>query len=129
MKRNILLLATVICLGISACGPLKTSASATPSVTGGPTTTPEIFQPLPNDQKAFEAVRAALSKQLNVDPLTVTLVDIQPVDWPDSCLGLPASNEMCAQMVTPGFRLHVKAGGTVYEFHTDLTAQNLRQKK
>ncbi len=128
MKKKLVYLLIALCLGLSACGPLQ-AATATPSPTTEPTTTPEIFQPLPNDQRAFEAVRQSLAKQLNVDPLTITLVDVQQVEWPDSCLGLAGPDEMCAQMITPGFLIHVKAGEKVYEFHTDLTAQNIREKK
>ncbi len=129
MKKNLVYLLVGLCLGLSACGSLK-GATATPlPPTMEPTTTPEIFQPLPNDQRAFEAVREVLAKQLNVDPLTISLVDIQQVEWPDSCLGLAGPDEMCAQMITPGFLIHVKAGERVYEFHTDLTAQNIREKK
>lgn len=129
MKKYLFLLLVVFSLGLSACGPLKANASTPTPTTAEPTTTPEVFNPLPNDQRAFEAVRASLAKQLNVDPLTITLVDIQPKDWPDTCLGLPGADEMCAQMVTPGFLMHVKAGGTVYEFHTDIGGDNIRQKQ
>jgi len=129
MKRNFILLFVLIGVGLSACGSLTTKTATPPPSTEEPTTTPEIFQPLPDDQRAFEAVREALARQLNVDPLTITLVDIQPVDWPDTCLDLSGPDEMCAQIVTSGFLLHVKAGETIYEFHTDLTGQNIREKK
>ena len=83
--------------------------------------------PLPADQRAFEAVREFLGQKLGVDPLTISLVDVEAVQWPDSCLGLAGSNEVCAQVVTAGFRVRVKADDAIYEFHTDQNATQIRQ--
>ncbi len=85
--------------------------------------------PIPAEQLAFEKVRATLAGELNVDALKISLVDVTLVDWPDSCLGLPKPGEMCAQVVTPGFKVRVQEGGAIYEFHTDLEAKGIRQGK
>jgi hypothetical protein len=84
-----------------------------------PTPTPEVFSPLPPEQRAFEAVREVLVGQLGLDPLAIRPVEATPVDWPDACLGLPGAGESCAQVVTPGFRVVVEASGTSYEFRTN----------
>ena len=89
------------------------------SIVEPPTPTPEVFNPLPPEQRAFEASREALARQLGVDPLTIQLVEIVAVDWPDACLGLPAAGEICAEVITPGFRVVVETGGTPYEFRTN----------
>ena len=89
------------------------------STTESPTPTPEVFNPLPPEQRAFGAVREALAEQLDLDPLAIQLVETVPVDWPDACLGLPAAGETCAQVVTSGFRVVVETGGTSYEFRTN----------
>lgn len=73
---------------------------------------------MPPEQRAFEAVREVLARQLGLDPLSIHLVETVPVDWPDACLGLPAAGESCAQGLAPGFRVVVETGGTAYEFHT-----------
>lgn len=129
MKKLIVVFLLLICLALTACSPGKVDATSPDPSNAEPTTTPEIFMPLPADQRAFEAVRAALGQQLGVDPLTISLVKVEPVDWPDSCLGLPGEAEMCAQMITPGFRVTVQQGDKVFEFHTDQAGQNLREKK
>jgi hypothetical protein len=91
-----------------------------------PTPTPEVFNPLPAEQRAFEAAREALARQLGLDPLAIRLVETVPVDWPDACLGLPAAGESCAQAVTPGFRVVVETGGTQYEFRTNRDGSMVR---
>jgi hypothetical protein len=113
-RSSHLLLLGLVLLGLLAvlggCG----SRTAEP-----PTPTPEVFNPLPPEQRAFEAAREVLAQQLGLDPLAIRLVETVPVDWPDACLGLPAADESCAQVVTPGFRVVVEAGGTTYEFRTN----------
>jgi hypothetical protein len=133
MRPVILLL--LFCMGLSSCNIFaQGQTKGEPPTTLGqpliePTTTPEIFMPIPAEQRAFEKVRATLAGELGVDPLIISLVDVTPVDWPDSCLGLPAMEEMCAQVVTPGYRVRVQEGGMIYEFHTDSEAKGVRQVK
>ena len=124
MKIRLGLLVMVIFTGLSACGAF-TPSQPIPT----PTTTPEIFMPLPADLHAFEVVRATLAANLGIDPLSITQVEVVSIDWPDTCLGLPALGEMCAQVVTPGYRVRVQMGEVIYEFHTDQAAKNLRQVK
>ena len=124
MKIRLCLLVMIILSGLSGCGKFTPSQ---PVAT--PTTTPEVFMPLPAEQRAFEVVRATLASNLGLAPLSIALVEVIPVNWPDTCLGLPAIGEMCAQVVTPGFRVRVRAGEVIYEFHTDQDVTNLRQVK
>jgi hypothetical protein len=122
MKKLIALLAVLLCQGLVSCSLVGNISSQSE-----PTTTPEIFMPLPPDQRAFEAVREFLGQELGVDPLTISLVDIEAVQWPDSCLGLPGPDEACSQVVTDGFRVRLKVGEAIYEFHTDQNASQIRQ--
>ncbi len=126
MKRYLFMLALLAVSLAAGYGIKRVTAS---SNAAGPTPTPEVFNPLPADQRAFEAVRAALAAELNVDPLTITLESAEPVEWTDSCLGLGGPAESCLQAITPGFLVKVKQGGTVYEFHTDRTAESVREVK
>jgi hypothetical protein len=83
--------------------------------------------PLPADQRAVAAARTFLATELGVDPLTIQPVDVAAVNWPDTCLGLPAIDEMCAQVITPGFKIHLRVGDAIYELHTDQSAKEIRQ--
>ena len=126
MKRNLLLLAVLIASLLAGYGLKRVTAN---SEAAKPTPTPEVFQPLPADQRAFEAVRATLAEELKVDPLTITLESAEAVEWTDSCLGLGGPAESCLQAITPGFLVTVKHDGTVYEFHTDQTGESVREVK
>lgn len=55
----------------------------------------------------------------------IQVVNVEAVDWPDACLGVPIPNAMCAQVVTPGYRVSLSAEGQTYEVHTDLAAGNM----
>jgi hypothetical protein len=46
-----------------------------------------------------------------------TVVDVEEVDWPDSCLGAPDPDEVCSQIVTPGYRIIVERDGKRIEYH------------
>jgi hypothetical protein len=124
MRSTFAILFILLCLGLFSCNIL---GNKLPDLE--PTTTPEIFNPLPADQRAFEAVRELLAGQLGLDPLEIDLVDVTPVDWPDSCLGSSSAGEVCSQVVTSGFRVRLRDADAIYEFHTDQDACIIRQVK
>ena len=47
------------------------------------------------------------------------VVAVTAVDWPDTCLGVRTPGRVCAQVVTPGYRIIVEASGKRIEYHTD----------
>jgi hypothetical protein len=51
------------------------------------------------------------------------------MDWPNACLGLEEEGEMCAQVLTPGWRVILSAAGEQYTFRTDEEGQVVRQEK
>ncbi len=52
-------------------------------------------------------------------PLQVVVVSAEEVEWPDSCLGAAKPDEMCLQVITPGYRVILEHRGQRYEFHTN----------
>jgi hypothetical protein len=44
---------------------------------------------------------------------------VEPVDWPDAALGVPEPGMFYAQMITPGFRVRLRAGQRARVYHTD----------
>jgi len=47
------------------------------------------------------------------------LAEVEAVDWPDACLGAPRADEVCAQVITPGYRVIVRQDDELIEYHTD----------
>jgi hypothetical protein len=122
MKKRIGLLVFVLAIGVilAACS----QTSGTLPETGG-TPVPMNYSDLP---AAAQAVVTQLSTQLNVPLDQIQVIEVTPVEWPDSCLGLGQPNESCLQAITNGFRVVASVGGQEYEFHTDETGASIRQK-
>lgn len=67
---------------------------------------------------ASVAAQKALGQRLGIDPATVKLISVDLVDWPDGCLGIAREGVMCAQIVTPGYKIILEAAGKQYEYRT-----------
>ena len=68
--------------------------------------------------------RGDLAQRLGVDENEIGEGQIEQTDFPDASLGAPVEDEMSAQMITPGWRITLKAGGETYEYRA--TAGQLR---
>lgn len=69
-----------------------------------------------------------LSQKNNIPVDQITIVSVESAEWPDSCLGIANINEVCTQLITPGWLLILSAQGVDYVYHTDLTGENIRLK-
>ena len=67
---------------------------------------------------AVTAAIAGAAQKMNVAPDQLTLVSYAPVDWPDACLGVVRPGVMCAQIVTPGYRIVLQGPQGQFEVHT-----------
>jgi heat shock protein HslJ len=108
--------AILLLLAAAACAPAD--------VNGVPDGTPGVM-PDATPDAAAEAERR-LAQALGVTPNQVRLVSAQQAEWQDSCLGLGQPNEVCAQVITPGWRLMFEVGGEQHEVRTDETGANVR---
>ncbi|OJX40870.1 MAG: hypothetical protein BGO78_12410 [Chloroflexi bacterium 44-23] len=59
-----------------------------------------------------------LARQLNISPTEILVQSIEPVQWPDSCLGIGGSGS-CLTVITPGFRIILEARGQRFEYHSN----------
>lgn len=96
--------------------------SDTETVEGG------VMETLDPVLQAVDASVSQLTKSLGVNPADVQILSAEPADWPDACLGLAAPGEVCAQVVTPGYQVTLEVNGKQYEFHTDASGTQVRQK-
>lgn len=118
-RQEKLLDLAVVLLGagllIASCVPL-------PGITPGPSA-PSVT---PTPWASLIQAQAALAAHLGIAPEAVTLISSEPVEWPNACLGLARADEMCAQVITPGYRFVLEAAGQRYTLHTDATGNQVR---
>jgi hypothetical protein len=101
---------------LAACAPSLTQSSPTPQPALEPTPTG-----IDSQMKApVTAAKSALAQQLELGIDAIQLVDIQPVQWPDSCLGVHQPGIMCAMHVVDGYRIMLSANNRTYEIRSNL---------
>jgi hypothetical protein len=69
---------------------------------------------------AFQSAASALSQDASVPRDSIAGVSQDETTWKDSCLGCAKPGESCAQVLTPGYRVVLRASAATYEYHTDL---------
>ena len=72
-----------------------------------------VWEPL-----ALVEARRQLVERLGVSPERIGVRTVEEVEWPDSCLGVPQPQEVCAEVITLGFRIELEAGADVYEYRS-----------
>ena len=86
-----------------------------------PTSTPH-----PDLPDAAVAARQALASEMGIAADEIEVVSFSQEDWPDACLGLAETDEMCAQVITPGWRIELSAEGDEYVYRTDESGESIR---
>lgn len=126
MRFKMIVLVWALAVVLSACAP-----AATPGVK--PSASP-LTSPLPdpetgawaNAPQAALRARADLAERLRVPQNAIELASVEQVDWPDACLGIHLPDVMCAQVISPGYRVILQTKGTSYEYHTNLSGEVVR---
>jgi len=141
--QNLCSIFLAIAFLIYACAPGTTIPPASPTITQAvhlPTPSPTIPElqnpnpsPFPTHPKvpmdypmAVWAAIEDLALRLEVTPDQLQVISFQEEEWPDSCLGLAAPDEMCLQVITPGYRILLQMNNQSYEYHTDQSGEILR---
>ena len=129
----------LLCLAVLICGcgalpsPTPTGAppaTPTPAPTAVPTrvpmSTPTSLPPftpaapgLSGSAAIAQLAVTELAGRLNVKATDIQVKSVEPVDWPDASLGCPQPGMMYIQMITPGYKVTLSAGGKDYVVHTD----------
>ncbi|MFA4935060.1 MAG: hypothetical protein WC568_04410 [Candidatus Methanoperedens sp.] len=74
---------------------------------------------IPEYSPVVDIAKKDLAGRLNIPVEEILLVKQEKVDWSDTSLGFPEVGMMYAQVITPGFRVILKAEGKFYEYHSD----------
>jgi hypothetical protein len=64
-----------------------------------------------------------VAQRAGVAAADVRLVEVEEVEWRDGSLGCPQPGMMYPQVIVPGYRFVIEAGGESYEYHTDTGSQ------
>ncbi len=81
----------------------------------------------PDVPPAVQAAQANLAQERQVDAAAITVVSVEAVEWPDACLGAPTAEEMCGQVLTPGYLITLAVDGAEYRYHTNVDGSMVRQ--
>jgi len=80
--------------------------------------------------EAVAAVRTLVARELNVNKDMVIVMTAYEKEWLDTCLGLAATkDEMCAEIITPGYEVTVQAQNKQFVYHTNADGTILKEKK
>ena len=74
---------------------------------------------VPEYSPVVDLAKTDLSQRLNIPIGDIKLVKEEAVDWPDASLAYPEEGMMYTQVITPGFRIILKAQDKLYEYHSD----------
>lgn len=96
-------------VGLAACGP---AADVTPR--------PEqILNPI-------ESPELVLAAETEFAVEEITFLDSEEVTWTNACLDAPKPDEVCAQILTPGFRISLDTPEGIYQIRTDESGEAYR---
>ncbi|HEX8096932.1 MAG TPA: hypothetical protein VF507_02800, partial [Pyrinomonadaceae bacterium] len=70
-------------------------------------------------EEAVSKAREDLARRLGVSPDEIKEGAIEQADFSDMALGAGAAGEMSGQMITPGWRIRLSAGGQSYEYRAN----------
>jgi hypothetical protein len=109
---------------LSACA--STGAPVATEIPKG-ISTPPVLGEIPGEVSAsIKAATQELALQLDINPESIQVISVNAAEWPNSCLGAPEPEEMCAEVITPGFGGILEVNGVQYEFRSDETGDQIR---
>jgi hypothetical protein len=133
-KRFTALVTMTILLFVSACSSLalQTESVDTPEVTSAQSENGAAIGNSPTGSApqipdAFQPARDDLAKELGISPNQIQVQSSEEVMWRDSCLGVVVPGEMCAQVITPGFRVVFTTPQGDIEYHTNQSGNSFRK--
>lgn len=124
--RTTLTLLGLLLFLLAACTPVTTGDTRTPAppvpATAQVDATATVVVPEP-----VTLLQTTLAGTLGLPVAEVRIAGVEAVDWSDTCLGAPRPDEMCAEVITPGYRVVFATPQGRYVIHTDQTGTSYRQ--
>ncbi len=115
---------------LAACAaPTPSGSQPTLSPTSNPTTRPT---PAPTQSggdvvpQVVTAIKTFAAQQFGVSLDSIKILKLEPVEWPDACIGASQPGEMCAQVITPGYKIQVEINGKTTIVNSDSSGKVIR---
>jgi hypothetical protein len=68
-------------------------------------------------QSMISLALADAARRTQRDVSTLVVVSADPVTWPDGSIGCPRPGMMYSQALVPGYRIRIRAGGELLDYH------------
>ncbi len=107
--------------GVTSFPPPFAPPSMTPTApaTGALSATVPTSPAAGDREAAAGAAIEALANRMAVSATRLTVARVEPVDWPNSCLGVSLPGIACAEVITPGYRVTLRYNTTsLHEMRT-----------
>lgn len=76
-------------------------------------------------QALIDQALAEVSKNTGIPVAELEVTATEAVEWPSSALGCPMPGQMYLDVITPGFRIEVRAGEELFDVGTNLDGSAL----
>ena len=80
-------------------------------------------------EAAVQKARADLAQRLSLGDDKINQESVEDAEFPDSALGASTEDEMSGQMITPGWRIRLKANGQTFEYRANKHSVRLHNYK
>ncbi len=120
-----LALAGVLSLGMGVDSG-RTAIALSPSLMSNQTDFVIASTPTQPPQAMVNTLRQALSQQTGIPAKKLRVIESSQKTWPNGCLGLAKPDELCTQMMVPGWRVVFSNGTRRWVYRTDATGKNYR---
>jgi hypothetical protein len=121
-------LVLVGCSGVSGLPSAPAEGAGSPTVglpsETLPTLAPGISEGVPST--VIDAAVADAATRAGVSLAEAALVSAEPVTFPDGGLGCPEPGVLYTQVLTPGYRVVVEAGGREYDYRASTRGGTIR---
>ena len=118
MQKKLIVSLVAAALLLAACA----AGTDVPTVQGNPSLN-DVLPP-----EVALNIQNQISQILGVPVESIQLESIEQMDWPNGCLGLPEPEEVCTEVITPGWLLVFNVDGQDYRFRVDQTGTVIRRE-
>jgi hypothetical protein len=70
-------------------------------------------------EEAIQKARQDLAQRQGVAESDIETQAVETADFPDTALGASVADEMSGQMITPGWRIRLRANGHTFEYRAN----------